>query len=151
MCSNNKIIASKAIRVIFFVMICFIVLITISFNTSTPIFKDYANSYELYLNENSSNAKIISANATMYPFIHNKHGESCTVSMVNNKFDLSKFLIEMGADLVFTETLEEGTCYYAYSPKIKYRKSVGDRIINLHVYIGKNTVKVGSPLIYGGY
>ena len=148
MCSVKKIVALKAFRVIFFFTISFIFLIAISLNTAKPIFKDYSDNYELYLNENSSNASIISVNQTTYPFIHNKYGESCTV---NKDFDIMAFFGEMSADLVFIEKLDNGICYYAYSPKIKYKKSIGQKIVNLHVFIGTDRIKIGSPLIYGGY
>lgn len=130
------------------VVVCVAVMYCVSLSIATPVFKDYADRYELYVNSNSSCANILSVNCSEYPFIQNIYGESCTI---NKDFDLKDFLFQMDAPILFTETLDTGVCYYAYSPKIKYKKSVNGKIVNLHVFIGQEHVKIGTPLIYGGY
>jgi hypothetical protein len=56
----------------------------------------------------------------------------------------------MQAKIIFTEQIEEGTSYYAYSPTIKYRTKIKNKIINLQIFVGKG-VKVGSPIIFGSF
>ena len=67
------------------------------------------------------------------------------------EFELHSFLLEMGARIVFSEKTDKKVCYYAYSPKIKYIERVNNHNINLHIVIGENSVKVGSPIIYGSF
>lgn len=115
---------------------------------SKPIFKDYANNYEIYVESPSSNAKIISTTKNEYPFIKNKFGESCKIK---NPFCLQNFLEDMKAEIVFTEQTEEGISYYAYSNAIRYKREVCKKTINLQIFIGQSGVTVGSPIIYGSF
>ncbi|MBR2871513.1 MAG: hypothetical protein IKB98_09120 [Clostridia bacterium] len=104
---------------------------------------------EIYQKSNSSNAQIILVSDLEYKFLTNKYGEACFVD--GKDFCLTEFLSHFDANLIFTETLSHGTSYYAYSPKIKYSKKINGEKINLHVFVGKNNVKVASPIIYGSY
>ena len=55
--------------------------------------------------------------------------------------------------LTFTERIDGGTAYYCYAEKIGAAKAVcvNGFPVNLHVYIKDNGIKVGVPLIFGGY
>lgn len=121
---------------------------TIGVFNNKPIFNDYASCYEVYVGTQSSNAKIISVTKNTYSLIHNKVGESCKI---NGVFYLREFLSSMNAELVFKEDTEEGTSYYAYSNRIRYKRTVCGKVVNLHVFIGKSGVTVGSPIIYGSF
>ena len=119
------------------------------FANNTPLFKGYANNCEIYLDDCSNTKAIINLKNDKYPFIFNKKGES--VCIEKQTFDLHTFLLEMRASVIFSEIVDGKTSYYAYSPKIKYMQKVKNRNINLHVVIGENSVKVGSPVIYGSF
>lgn len=114
----------------------------------TPLFYKYSDSFTVYVGSNSSNADILNTNKSSFMFIKDKRGESCKI---NGSFDLQSFLSEFDAQLVFTEQTEQGVSYYAYSNKVKYKQQIKSKPINLHVFIGKSGVTVGSPIIYGSF
>ena len=126
---------------------CFLI-IALYFYLNTPIFKDYANQFEVYIGDASSSAQITRVTKSEFYFLDGVGGESFKTD--KDGFELDRFLSEFSAKIVFTERIAEGTSYYAYSPKIKYRKTVKGKTINLHVFIGKE-VSVGAPLILGSF
>lgn len=115
----------------------------------TPVFKGYADEYEVYLGNKGSLSQIISVNESDFIYLENLSGESFTIDKEN--FNLEKFLTDYDAKLVFVEEIESGISYYAYSKKIKYKANIDKKLINLHVFIGKTNIKVGSPIIYGSF
>ncbi len=114
-----------------------------------PVFREYAKSFTVYVGENSSNALFKSVSSYGYPFILNRFGESCIVD--GNDFDLSTFAKRFCATEVLVENIGEGVSHYFYSSKIKYVKTLNGQKVNLHVFIGKDNVVLGSPLIYGSF
>ncbi len=122
-------------------------LVLMFFVCNFPVFYNYTNKLEIYDNGKSA-GEIINVNSLSSIFIH-KYGEA--IYLDKDEFCLQNFLNDFNASIIFTENLENGTCYYAYSPQIKYVEKINGKNINLHVYVGKLNVKVGSPLIYGGY
>lgn len=126
-----------------------ILTISLFFMTNTPIFNSNANTCEVYLDSCSNSNKIISVVSKDYPFILGKKGESTQIE--KQTFNLHTFLLEMRAHLIFSEEIEGKTSYYAYSTKIKYMQKVKGHNINLHIVVCSDTVKVGSPIIYGSF
>lgn len=41
--------------------------------------------------------------------------------------------------------------YYFYSTELPYKLSVNGKAVNLHVAVGKDSVAVGTPIIFGGF
>ncbi len=128
--------------------VCFFTLFGVWFGGRTPVFAKYSDSYELYVGSASSNAGIITVDEKNFPFVQKVSGECVTldgnikVQDITEKFD---------AVLVFTESVAEGVSFYAYSEKIGYEATVKGEKVNLHVFVGKDYVKVGSPIIYGSF
>ena len=135
-------------RVLVILLSFFIVIGLFAFN-NTPIFINYADEYEIYLTDFSCSNKIVSVNKYKYPFVFNVKGESAVVEKEN--FDLQSFLKELNAQLVFCESDQSYDCYYAYSPNIKKSKLINNKMVNLHIAITSQAVKVGSPIIYGSF
>ena len=129
-----------------FLAVVFMLFISIA--NEKPIFSSYASNYEIYTQSASSNARITNADKTLYPFITAKVGESCKVK---GEFDIHKFLADMNAEIVFIEPTDEGTSYYAYSSNIRYLKRISGKRVNLQIFIGKTSVTVGSPIIFGSF
>lgn len=123
-------------------------LFSVYFTNKTPIFSDYGKNYELYIASASSSAKIINVNDKEFPFVFNVKGQA--VSLDKQTFDLDAFISDFNAKIVFSEQVAGGDLYYAYSPKIKYKKKIGSDTVNLQVFIGEQ-VKVGSPIIFGSF
>lgn len=117
--------------------------------SSVPVFNEYAkDSLTVYTGSNSSNCKEIKYNQTML-LPAGKTGESfcCKLSEIN----VTKLFKAFNADIVFSEDINEGTCLYAYSKKIPFYKYVSGKKINLHIFLGKETCVVGTPLIFGSF
>jgi hypothetical protein len=133
---------------LFIVIISVFLISFISIFNEKPIFSSFADSYEVYIASASSNAKIVNTTRVSYPFIRSKVGESCKIK---NEFNLTDFLSEMDAKVIFTEQTEEGVSYYAYSKDIRYEKKIKDQVVNLQVHIGSAGVTVGSPIIFGSF
>ncbi|MBR5899778.1 MAG: hypothetical protein IKZ38_00075 [Clostridia bacterium] len=136
----------KKILAITFVLLMFGYLIN-AYNQ--PIFKGYAQRFTVYLGDNSSNARQRTVERLGYALSLNKFGESCSVK--KEDFDIDEFINTFSAQPVFSESLPEGENYYFYSPSVKYLKTLGDKRVNLQVFIGEDRVVLGSPIIFGGY
>lgn len=123
------------------------ILINLAICNNQPLFSQFNNKFEVYLS-NSSNGQIVYADARTYALISGIYGESVAIN--KEEFCLQDFLSNMQAKIIFTEPIDEGISYYAYSPKIKYRTKIKNKIINLQIFVGKG-VKVGSPIIFGSF
>ncbi len=128
--------------------ICFVLLISWGENNK-PVFFDYADSYEVYRESNSSSAKMLNAGALEIMFMSGKTGESCQISIEG--FDVDRFLEDFNAEVCFVEKTATTLSYYAYSKRIPYRQTVRGKKVNLHVCIGESVVTLGSPIIYGSF
>ena len=82
-------------------------------------------------------------------FILSKTGESFSVS--NGEIEPEEFIKHFDGELVYTEKTDEGMGYYAFSEKIRYKKTVNGKTFNIHVFVGKEKTTVGTPMIYGSY
>ena len=114
-----------------------------------PIFKDYANDFEVSLCDYSLSQGLKSVNSVEFLFTSKIKGESCMIEMDN--FDINEFLDKMNAKVVFEREINGVKSYYCYSNSIKYQKRVEGHIINLQIATTNKFVKVGSPIIYGSF
>ena len=110
---------------------------------------NYAKEYEVYLTSYSSPSQIIKVDKNSFKFVLGVKGEGFKVD--KESFCLVEFLSQIDAELVLKEELENVVCYYAYSKNIKYLEMIKGRLINLHIAVGENYVKVGAPIIYGSF
>lgn len=124
-------------------------LVAVGYLNRTPVFGEFASELEVYIGAPDSTAQIIIVDADKVPKTNEVCGEAFTTNKQN--FDLNNFLSKFSAKLLFAESIEGGTSYYAYSSKIKYNQTVNGKKVNLQVFIGENSVKVGSPIICGSF
>lgn len=111
-----------------------------------PAFAAYAKEFELYLSAGSFGGNIVYATDKTYSSFSGVKGESC---FVNVSYD--KVLKDFNATHLFCEENEYGKSYYAYSPALKYKVYLNGRAVNIHYHIGEKKVKLGTPMIFGGY
>ncbi len=128
--------------------LCISVLFGIWFNSKTPVFQNYSDTFELYIGSASSNSKIITVKKQDFPFVGNIRGESVVLKKDISVIDI---LSSFNAQLVFSESTAEGVSFYAYSKNIKYTQNINDKKVNLHVFVANEYIKIGSPLIYGSF
>lgn len=121
----------------------------IHIKTQSPIFEDYAENFEICLEQGSFSSKIFSVDAREFAFYSGIKGESCKLTKAD--FNLKELLDNFDAKIVMQEDLQNCVCYYAFSPKIKYIESIKGRRVNLHVAVSKDSVTIGAPLIYGSF
>ena len=126
-----------------------VLLVSLYFFNKMPIFNGLANTFEVYLSDYSDTRTQLSLRENEFIFLSGVKGESCVIEDEN--FDLEKYLTQMRASIIFTHEFEEYKNYYAYSPKIKYYKIIDGKMINLHVCVKKDQIKIGSPIIYGSF
>ncbi len=74
----------------------------------------------------------------------------CGEGTVYRDFDLNGFLKQTGAEILFTETLSDSVNYYCSAP-LPYGVTLYGKEVNLHVCVRGDSVKVATPIIFGGY
>lgn len=113
-----------------------------------PVFGGYAREFEAYKGFYSSQAQIVKTDFFGYGFIFDGTGEAVTLEKGTSA---QRIISDFGATEVLTESVDGGTCYYCYSPNLKNEKIVDGKRVNLQIFDGDKYVKVGTPLIFGGY
>ena len=126
-----------------------IILLGATFLYAEPVFYKYSNSYDVYLGDNSSLAEIVEVDSPYFFALGKKWGESVRLSPKD--FSLENLLEDFSARLVFSESTSTHQIYYAFSPTIRYQKRVKGKKVNLQIAIAKNSVVLGSPLIFGSF
>lgn len=74
----------------------------------------------------------------------------CGESTVYDEIDLDEYLKSVNGQIIFVETLSDSVNYYCKAD-LPYSVTLYGEEINLHVCIRKDSVKVASPIIFGGY
>ena len=116
------------------------------YSSPAPALKGYAKEYELYLSAGSFGDNIVNATDETFSYYKNVKGESCVVTV-----PYETVIHDFNAKHLFTEQIDDGVIYYAYSPKIKYKAYVNGKAVNLQYYAGKTGNKLGVPLIFGSF
>ena len=125
---------------------CFSFVCFLAVTCSRPLFSRYEKDVKIYLNSNSSlceetvQDKLLQAGKT---------GES--FCFLKGEIKVEQIFKDFSAEVIMVEQIEEGQSIYAYSKKIPYYKIIDGKKINLHVFVAKDTVKVGTPLIFGSF
>lgn len=111
-----------------------------------PVFKAYAEEYEIYLSSGSFGDNIVKTaekNLGVFPKIK---GESCEIAV-----SYGQVLEDFSATHLFSEETADGTSYYAYSPKIKYKTYINGKAVNIQYFSGETHNVVGTPMIFGSF
>ena len=124
-------------------------LFSIHRTTNVPTFSNYANTFEISLDNGSFSNGILTVNKSDFALYRGIKGESCEVKKEN--FDINAFLTDFEAEMVACEKVGDIVCYYAFSPKVKYLEKVNGKKVNLHVAVRDNAVVIGTPIIYGSF
>jgi hypothetical protein len=113
-----------------------------------PLFSEFSNDFELYLNSNSSNATIVYTDSSGYGKYNGVTGESCVVTTGETAYEIMDLF---DAKVLFYEKTDTGLNYYCYSKRIKYQKSVNGVTVNLQISVSDTQTKIGSPMIFGSF
>lgn len=108
------------------------------------------DSYAFYTGTSSSNCAIVQADpetaALERLLLTDVRGECATYASL----DIDKLLEEVHGEVVFTEELSDSTNYYC-TADLPYSVELYGRRINLHICVRGDSVKVATPIIFGGY
>ncbi|MDE7301392.1 MAG: hypothetical protein K2N47_04400 [Clostridia bacterium] len=109
-----------------------------------------SESYSFYLGNTSADCREVivdgqAAHATRL-FLGKIGGESATYKSL----DLERFLAEVDGEIVKTQEID-GTMNYYCKANLPYSINLFGEEINLHVCVRADSVKVGTPIIFGGY
>lgn len=74
----------------------------------------------------------------------------CGESVEYKNFDMGSYLKKVNGKIMFTEELSDSVNYYC-TADLPYSVEINGYRINLHVCVRKDSVKVASPIIFGGY
>ena len=115
------------------------------------VFSRYAGERAFYLYSPTSQATIKSRVALTQ--LHDIQGESVTITkpITEKEAFLGQVLNDYNACVLWEETCANTTSYYCYSSRIQGGVDVGGRRVNLHIAFGDERVKLGTPLIFGGF
>lgn len=107
-----------------------------------------ANEYTFYLGKSSSSLQEIRTDSPAITrlTLGTVYGESGEYSTL----DIESFLKSVGGEIVFCEILSDSTNYYCKA-NLPYSTKLYGEIINLHICVRADSVKVASPIIFGGY
>jgi hypothetical protein len=126
----------------------FAIMLGLIFLPSNLLFSG-GDSYTFYVGDTSKNCKVITVadNAALAKLtIKNICGESATYSTL----DVDGFIKDVGATIIFTETLSDSINYYCSAP-LPYSITLYGTEINLHICVKSDSVTLASPIIFGGY
>ena len=111
-----------------------------------PVFKGYAEEYEIYLSAGSFGDNIVRTSEKNLGVFSAVKGESCYVTV-----SYEQLLEDFSATHLFSEETADGISRYAYSPKIKYRTYINGRAVNIQYFSCGERKIVGTPMIFGSF
>ncbi len=133
---------------ILYISFSFIFILTFYAFTNTPVLQGLSSSYEFSISQGGSSSQIISVLEGEIDPLVKIYGESCSL---DSDTSVAEIFERFSAKEVFSEQTEHGVSYYGYSNGIRYSENLGGRVVNIHVFKSSEVVKVGVPIIYGGY
>ena len=135
----------KIVTIVIFVVTVF--LLFIIFNKPLFLTLNQNGEYEIYSSSYSSNAVIKKLDREKLSFEFFYTGESVEIEYTDYSVIKDIFCLKT----VKIESFSQGKNVYAYSRKIPNYKLIDGKRVNVHVFYGKNSCKIGSPLIYGSF
>lgn len=105
--------------------------------------------YVFYCGTSSADCKVVRAddNAKLTRiFLKDVCGEGAEFK----ELDIDGFLAGVNGKIVFSESVAGITNYYC-SASLPYSTVLDGAVINLHIAVCEDSVKVGTPIIFGGY
>lgn len=118
-----------------------------------PFFADYDGVREFYsengsFTEGITREKDCNEKRTLRKItLRGKKGEGIFTSVK----EAEKIIADFDAELVFAEELCGGENFYYYSKKLPFSASISGKTVNLQIYRRGESVKAGTPLIYGSF
>lgn len=106
--------------------------------------------YTFYVGNTSKNCRVINCSAAEAGLTRLTLQGVCGESATFSHLDIDGFLATVNGEIVFEETLDDSVNYYCKAD-LPYSVKLYGEEINLHICVKSDGVKVGSPIIFGGY
>ena len=108
-----------------------------------------AESYTFFCGNTSKNCREVRAdkNAALKKLTLS---DICGECAEYSSFNMDAYLQSVNGEIVFVETLSDSVNYYCRAD-LPYSVTLYGEEINLHICVKNDRVKVGSPIIFGGY
>ena len=108
-----------------------------------------AENYTFFCGDTSKNCREIqtSGNAKLKKL---SLSDICGECAEYSTLDIESFLKSVNGEIVFVETIADSVNYYCKAD-LPYSVTLYGEEINLHICVKSDGVKVGSPIIFGGY
>ncbi len=121
----------------------------VMFLLSPKLCFDGGESYTFFCGNSSKNCRevTVTGNAALKKLTLT---EVCGESATYGEFDLAAYLKKVNGEIIFTEELSDSVNYYCKAD-LPYSVTLRGEQINLHVCVREESVKVASPIIFGGY
>lgn len=110
---------------------------------------DGGKNYVFYCGTSSADCKTVRADKNA-KFTRIFLADVCGEGAEFEELDIDGFLSTVGGEIIFSESAAGITSYYC-SANLPYSVVIDGAVINLHIAVCENSVKVGSPIIFGGY
>ena len=138
----------KSLETIFFLLVAGFFIAVLWILTKFP-FPQNANTQEFYLYSASSQAERKTELSTGEIFF--LQGTSYEYQTDDSEKFVEELIHRFRAIVVREEKIANTYSYYCYSPMLGKTTVVDGAKINLHVAVNGKKVKIGSPIIFGGY
>ena len=115
----------------------------------TKLCFESGESYTFFLGDSSKNCREVTVTENAGLKRLTLHGV-CGEGTIYSELDLDSFLLSVEGEIVFEERLTDSVNYYCKA-NLPYSVNLYGEEINLHICVRENSVKVASPIIFGGY
>lgn len=107
--------------------------------------------YAFFVGDSSKSCKVVTASEQSAPIVRLSLGElSGESASYPATFDWREYLKEVHGEVLFCETLEDSVNYYCRAD-LPYSTTLYGQTVNLHICVKETGVRLGTPIIFGGY
>lgn len=108
-----------------------------------------SESYTFFVGDTSKNCREVRADGGA-AFKKLTLSDVCGECAEYSEFDFESYLKKVNGEIIFIEQLSDSINYYCKAD-LPYSVNLYGEEINLHVCVKRDSVKVGTPIIFGGY
>ena len=109
---------------------------------------DGAESYTFFCGDTSRNCREVKTDNAILKKLTLK--DICGECAEYSELDIESFLQSVNGEVIFVETLSDSVNYYCKAD-LPYSVNLYGEQINLHICVSERGIKVGSPIIFGGF
>ncbi len=109
-----------------------------------------SESYTFFVGDTSKNCKEVTVSNSPELRMLTLSSVCGECAEYSSGFDFNEYLKSVNGEIIFTEALSDSVNYYCKAD-LPYSVKLYGEEINLHICVKKDSVKLASPIIFGGY